>query len=160
MKIHDLEHLNSQEIRKNKQNKSESLREFQHLLEKELLRGEGTNTGGSTISSSICDQQLSELEVSLKMEKAHPPSNQDIKENIMSKLSTTLDKWEKYSQSLKKDDLKGSYSLLQDILKDISALEKNTTELQQEDRSVLSLVNEIKILATTEEARFTRGEYL
>ncbi len=161
MKIHELEQINKHLSQDKTQKKSSPEKEFQALLEKELGQDAVTkNINTLNTPESLTPHQLSELEVSLKMEKARETSIQDPKETIMNKIENTLSKWEKYSQSLQQNDLKGSYSLLQEIMKDISALEKNATEQREEDRSVFSLVNELKIMATTEEARFTRGEYL
>ncbi len=161
MKIHELEQIKSQLLEKKKapQGKGE---EFKNLLEKELGLESTKRENPTSPGKAPAISQLSELEVSIKLEKTalNATSLHKSTGNVMDKIEKTLSKWEKYSHSLQNNNLKESYGILQDIMEDISVLEKNATEQQQEDRSVFSIVNELKILATTEKARFSRGDYL
>lgn len=88
--------------------------------------------------------------------------NQTTEQTVMDKMDTLLSKWENYSQIIGAADgnLREGYSLLADIRQDIRAVKSDLAQNPDQVEGLESMVEELDILATTEEFKFNRGDYL
>ena len=87
---------------------------------------------------------------------------QPTEQTIMDKMSSLLSKWENYSQIIGEanGDLREGYNLLADIRQDIREVKSDLAQNPGLGHSLESMVEELDILATTEEFKFNRGDYL
>ncbi len=79
----------------------------------------------------------------------------------MDKIESSLDKWEKYSQDLSAGNLRDSENTLNSILDQLSHIENKLNEGEIDPKEeVTDIVNELKIMALSEKARLSRGDYV
>lgn len=143
--------VNFEEIQKDvntpsKQNKTKQTQDFQKLLENKLSH-DGTKINPQSITDTSLE--LSSIEAAIKLQ-SHQPSK------IMEKLDKSLDMWEKYSHFLSMNNLKQSQETLDEILDNLSSLDKDESS---QNKEVENIVSEMKIMAMAEKARLLRGDY-
>ena len=87
---------------------------------------------------------------------------QPTEQTIMDKMSSLLSKWENYSQIIgaADGDLREGYNLLADIRQDIRDVKSDLARKPGLGQNLEGMVEELDILATTEEFKFNRGDYL
>ncbi len=88
--------------------------------------------------------------------------NKPTEQTIMDKMSSLLSKWENYSQIIgaADGDLREGYNLLSDIRQDIREVKSDLALNPALGKNLETMVEELDILATTEEFKFNRGDYL
>jgi len=88
------------------------------------------------------------------------PTEQEVMQNIDSILS----KWENYAHKLNtpmaEESLRQAYGMLETIQSDVQRIKADVPDLGQKNPSLHSVVNEIEIMAVTEQFKFNRGDYL
>ena len=83
-------------------------------------------------------------------------------QTVMDKMNSLLSKWENYSQVIGATDgnLREGYSLLADIRQNIQEVKGDLAKSPALGQGLQTMVEELDILATTEEFKFNRGDYL
>lgn len=83
-------------------------------------------------------------------------------QTVMDKMNSLLSKWENYSQVIGTADgnLREGYSLLADIRQNIQEVKGDLAKSPALGQGLQTMVEELDILATTEEFKFNRGDYL
>lgn len=134
----------------NKVNKPNSSKhDFKLFLEKELT----TSSTNTKITSNAVTNAVSPLPLNLQ------PSNLEL--NFMQEVDNLLTLWENYSQSLTSDGttLKDVYALLKKIQDKIQGVKQNPFFSKQPEH-IQNILKEVEIMATTEEIKINRGDYL
>lgn len=83
-------------------------------------------------------------------------------QTVMEKMDTLLSKWENYSQIIgaANGNLREGYSLLADIRQNIQEVKGELALSPSMGQKLKPMIDELDILATTEEIKFNRGDYL
>lgn len=158
MKIHP-DHLKQllEQGQKGKTENGPSDKSFQHVLDKAVQPGE---SGGQPVAPLKDTSKLTALQAELQtstINKIRPEGGHT--QEIMNRLETVLDQWEKYSQSLKAPDLRASFSLLESIHQDLQHLQAEIGQDPESAPGVGSLLNELQVMTVTERIKFNRGDY-
>jgi hypothetical protein len=127
---------------------------FAQALAEELDSGSGAKAGAAATSTA----PMARLDQTLQAAMLNKPTGQ----TLMDKMDTLLSKWENYSQIIGTADgnLREGYSLLADIRQDIRAVKSDLAQNPERGEGLETMVEELDILATTEEFKFNRGDYL
>ncbi|MDQ7031356.1 MAG: hypothetical protein Q9M37_01365 [Desulfonauticus sp.] len=138
------DYLKQLEVKQNKTKTTSS--DFQNLLEQELK----TNQQPKNIATNMAPGTILPLNLQ--------PSNLEL--NLMQDVDNLLKMWENYSQKLssEQDSLKEIYGLLQEIQNKINKVKQHPFFAKQ-PTDLKNLLNEIEIMATTEEIKINRGDY-
>jgi hypothetical protein len=81
-------------------------------------------------------------------------------DKIASHVDDVLSKWEEYAEQLDSNgDLREAYGALQDITEDVERL-KSATSSVGVGAGLQSMVDEIEVMAATEQFKFNRGDYV
>jgi len=153
--------INFEEVKKTAQqdsikNKTKSIQDFDSFLKKEIQQKEKQI---GPINISPLEVEFSNLEAALRLQENQPVKQGP--EKIMEKIKSSLNMWEKYSHELKENNLKTSFKTLENILSEMSDLEKEMNlKTISSNEQISSIINELKIMAIAEKARLLRGEYL
>jgi hypothetical protein len=153
--------INFEEVKKTAQqdsikNKTKSIQDFDSFLKKEIQQKEKQI---GPINISPLEVEFSNLEAALRLQENQPVKQRP--EKIMEKIKSSLNMWEKYSHELKENNLKTSFKTLENILSEMSDLEKEMNlKTISSNEQISSIINELKIMAIAEKARLLRGEYL
>lgn len=88
--------------------------------------------------------------------------NTTTEQTVMDKMENLLSKWENYSQALGSDQnsLRDGYGLLADIRQSVQDVKDTAAQGASMSPELLSVLDELDILSTTEEIKFNRGDYL
>jgi len=83
-------------------------------------------------------------------------------QTVMDKMQTLLSKWENYSRVIggQEGNLRQGYSLLADIRHDLQEVKGDLERMPAPGQTLTAMVEELDILATTEEFKFNRGDYM
>ena len=78
---------------------------------------------------------------------------------VTGQVESILDKWDSYAATLAgpQAGLKSAYGTLDEITKDVANLKEGQPNL---DPGLRSIVDELETLATTEQFKFNRGDYV
>jgi hypothetical protein len=127
---------------------------FAQALAQELQSGSAVQAGAAAQPTG----PVVRLDQALQAAMLTQPTEQ----TIMDKMSSLLSKWENYSQIIGEanGDLREGYNLLADIRQDIREVKSDLAQNPGLGSSLESMVEELDILATTEEFKFNRGDYL
>ena len=127
---------------------------FAQALAQELQSGSAVQAGAAASPTG----PVVRLDQALQAAMLTQPTEQ----TIMDKMSTLLSKWENYSQIIgaANGDLREGYNLLADIRQDIREVKSDLAQNPGLGHSLEGMVEELDILATTEEFKFNRGDYL
>ena len=158
MKINpeQLKHLLEQN-QKEKTGKGPADRSFQDILNKTIQPGEDSSPPVSPLKDT---SQLYALQTELQtsnINQARPDDGHG--QEIMHRLESVLDQWEKYSQSLKAPDLRNSFSILESIGHDLQNLQAELGQDSDSAPEVNSLLNELEVMTVTERIKLNRGDY-
>jgi len=85
------------------------------------------------------------------------------REAVMENVDSLLNQWEKYSDALASGgsaQLRQAYGTLETIQDGVKRLKDEHPGLDGHSPELSSLVNELDVLATTEQIKFNRGDYL
>ncbi len=87
------------------------------------------------------------------------PTEQEVMDNIDSLLS----QWENYAQKLStplaEESLRQAYGMLESIQSGVQQIKAGVPNLDQQNPSLHSMVNELEIMTVTEQVKFNRGDY-
>lgn len=151
IKIGDIEKKFTASTRQDKEKKSPN--EFDEFLKKRNKPRSRKKIPTTPISTEKI--QFQELEAALRLKQ-----NQGLS-IVMDKIESSLDKWEKYSQDLSAGNLRDSENTLNSILDQLSHIENKLNEGEIDPKEeVTDIVNELKIMALSEKARLSRGDYV
>lgn len=127
---------------------------FAQALAQELQSGSAVAAGSAATPAG----PMVRLDQALQAAMLTQPTEQ----TIMDKMSSLLSKWENYSQIIgaADGDLREGYNLLADIRQDIREVKSDLAQNPGLGQNIESMVEELDILATTEEFKFNRGDYL
>ncbi|GAB6887668.1 hypothetical protein JCM13304A_11660 [Desulfothermus okinawensis JCM 13304] len=132
--------------------RKKSPNEFDEFLKKEISQDQEKIPTTPISTEKI---QFQELEAALRLKQ-----NQGLS-IVMDKIESSLDKWEKYSQDLSAGNLRDSENTLNSILDQLSHIENKLNEGEIDPKEeVTDIVNELKIMALSEKARLSRGDYV
>jgi len=85
-------------------------------------------------------------------------------QEVMQNIDSILSKWEDYARQLDtpmaEESLRQAYGMLETIQNDVERIKADVPDLGQKHPSLHSMVNEIEIMAVTEQFKFNRGDYL
>lgn len=83
-------------------------------------------------------------------------------QNVMDKMQDLLSKWENYSRIIggQEGNLREGYSLLADIQNDLREVKDDLARIPAPGQGLTAMIEELDVLATTEEFKFNRGDYL
>ena len=158
MKINpeQLKHLLEQN-QKEKAGKSPADRSFQDILNTTIQPEKDSSPPASPLKDTSKLYALqTELQTS-NITQARPDDGHG--QEIMNRLESVLDQWEKYSQSLKTPDLRNSFSILESIRHDLQNLQAELGQDSESAPGVNSLLNELEVMTVTERIKFNRGDY-
>lgn len=87
---------------------------------------------------------------------------QPAEQTVMEKMDTLFSKWENYSQTLgaTQGNLRQGYHLLNELRQSIQDVKSEFGASSTSAPELRTLIEELEILATTEEFKFNRGDYL
>ena len=127
---------------------------FAQALAQELDTGSAKGAGAAATPAG----PVARLDQALQAAMLNKPTEQ----TIMDKMSSLLSKWENYSQIIgaADGDLREGYNLLADIRQDITEVRSDLAQNPGLGKNLEAMVEELDILATTEEFKFNRGDYL
>ena len=127
---------------------------FAQALAQELQSGSSVQAGAAATPAA----PMVRLDQALQAAMLTQPTEQ----TIMDKMSSLLSKWENYSQIIgaADGDLREGYNLLADIRQDIRDVKSDLARKPGLGQNLETMVEELDILATTEEFKFNRGDYL
>lgn len=172
MKIRNeqLQHMQESEVQRGKTQKTAE--GFDDLFSRHLEANSAqAAASGAAISSSlpgltgplsIQNPALLELQAALapgSMQATGMGILQDTSNEMDSMLSTL----ENYTSQLASDgkaDLRGAYSMLENVSGKINELKERYPDMAKEHPELASLVNELDVLTVTETYKFNRGDYL
>lgn len=159
MKI-DPEHFKTllEQSQKGKTGKSPADQSFQDILDNRLQPGED---GKQPIAPLKDTSRMVALQAELKASSVGETQSEGGQgHDIMNRLESVLDQWEKYSQSLGASDLRNSYSILESIDQELQNLQSEVGQESDAGSGVNSMVNELEVMTVTERIKFNRGDYL
>ncbi len=163
MKIHSqhIEALKQQEQAKSKETAEKG--RFEALLAKEV--GAGVSTASSAplapppgaralgVGSLLAAEQVAATQPSTEAEQ-----------EIMNNIESVLTQWESYAQTLAEPQssqaLRQAYGVLETISSEVSMLKERMPQLGAAETNLQTMVDELEILAVTEQVKFNRGDYL
>ena len=127
---------------------------FAQALAQELQSGSAVAAGSAATPAG----PMVRLDQALQAAMLTQPTEQ----TIMDKMSSLLSKWENYSQIIgaADGDLREGYTLLSDIRHDIREVKDSLSKASATEQGLAPMIEELDILATTEEFKFNRGDYL
>jgi len=127
---------------------------FASALAEELDSGSAVQTGAPATPAA----PMARLDQTLQAAML----NKTTRQTVMDKMDTLLSKWENYSQIIgaSNGNLREGYSLLADIRQDIRAVKSDLAQTPNPGEGLETMVEDLDILATTEEFKFNRGDYL
>ena len=127
---------------------------FAQALAQELNTGSVAGAGATATQTG----PVLRLDQALQAAMLNKPTEQ----TIMDKMSSLLSKWENYSQIIgaAHGDLREGYNLLSDIRQDITDVRSDLAQNPGLGKNLEAMVEELDILATTEEFKFNRGDYI
>ena len=131
---------------------------FAQILSQEMQSDSTTSSGALSGAVPIAGLgQTLQATMLLNSASTTTPTEQ----TVMEKMDSLLTQWENYSQAIGSSDgsLKEGYHLLADIRQNIQEVKGNLAQTSTE-QGLSDMVEELDILATTEEFKFNRGDYL
>lgn len=126
---------------------------FARLLDQEMGKSqESGKTPTKNTAENISTSAF--LQVSLL-------NNNPSQSTVMENLDNILSKWEKYANQLKSPQAspKEMYAGLEEVSKSIKAT-KDSFDMQKQTSEIRDLLNELDVMAATEQIKFNRGDYL
>jgi len=100
------------------------------------------------------------LAAQMTSQTQQPPSERTVMQNFDSLLA----QWENYADRLDSaqggQDLKQLYAMLEGIVGSVSNIKEQWAGLEQKPEQLGALINELEIMAVTEQIKFNRGDYL
>ncbi len=134
---------------------------FEATLAQEVRKSD--TTGVAETEASQATTRLQGVESLLPVEDLSPTDTSSEQE-VMNTINTVLDKWESYAEALKTQDeasgLRQAYGMLETIRGDVANLKETLPQLGDDSSGLQSMVDELEILAVTEQFKFNRGDYL
>lgn len=117
-----------------------------------------TETSAQSSSAAIGTVPMVGLDQALQAAMLNTTTEQ----TVMDKMDSLLSKWENYSQTLGSDQnsLRDGYGLLADIRQSVQDVKDAAAGDASLSPELLSVIDELDILSTTEEIKFNRGDYL
>ncbi len=146
---------------KQKSSNQKSGKAFHEMLDRAL--SPQTEQADAPPAQSLTGSNLNALHTQLRTSLAAETQPQEATgDQLLQGMDYVLDQWEKYSQQLQSrgSNLKQSYATLQEIGRNLEAMEDAVKERGDEGSALHPLLNELKIIAVTEEIKFNRGDYL
>lgn len=127
---------------------------FAQALAQELAPGSSAEAGAAACPTG----PVVRLDQALQAAMLQTPNEQ----TVMEKMDALLSKWENYSRVIgaADGDLREGYTLLADIRHDISEVKDSLANASATEQGLAPMIEELDILATTEEFKFNRGDYL
>jgi hypothetical protein len=127
---------------------------FAQALAQEL----DTNSAAQADTAQALAGPMVRLDQALQAAMLCKPTEQ----NIMDKMQDLLSKWENYSRVIggQEGNLREGYSLLADIQNDLQQVKDDLARVPAPGQGLTAMVEELDVLATTEEFKFNRGDYL
>lgn len=156
MKIHpdQVNALNKEQARTDQRKQAEEGK-FGDVLAQEVQKNQVAETG-----------QARPLQAPFRADAAAPADAQHIPEGleIMENLDNLLAEWENYAGKLSgaspgDSGLKEAYGVLEGISTGVKELKAKAPELVDKNPGLKSMIDELEILATTEQIKFVRGDY-
>lgn len=136
--------------------------EFEALLSEQLGTAQGSEAFApqSPLSGGVT-AHLSPALLGLETENAAAAGELDLDQVARSidGLFTTMDAYAA-SLSTTEGDLRGAYSLLQNMSREVRGLREAAPDLGTRHAGLAAMVNELEVLTVTENFKFNRGDYL
>jgi hypothetical protein len=81
---------------------------------------------------------------------------------LLKSVDRVLEQWEKYAEELQSSpsNLKQSYATLKEIGRNLDAVEAALQDQGGQDPALHPILNELQVMAVTEEIKLNRGDYL
>jgi hypothetical protein len=160
MKIHsdpNIEAVRQEQAKSSKE--GEPKKAFGEYLQQEAAKAPLTQSSAQGPAPPIMVSPFIQVGGAGKAEAASA-AGPEAGQNVLAGVENVLSKWEDYASRLDSEtDLRQAYGVLQDISAEVGKLKQNPGMAQQ-DPGVQSLVDEIEVLAVTEQVKFNRGDYL
>lgn len=142
--------------------KSRQNGEFESLLSEQLGTTQGTEAGAlaSPLSGGI-PALLSPAFMGLGEEGMEADGVMGLDE-ISQSIDGIFSAMDAYAASLSspESDLRGAYSLLQSMDRNVKSLREAAPDLESRHAGLAAMVNELEVLTVTENFKFNRGDYL
>ena len=154
-----LKAVQEQEIKKTKP-KEQNKQEFEQVLNQNLSPEQDSGKDQKSSPKISGSTQMAALQTQMQTNSISSTGSQS-QTSIREKIDQVLSKWENYSQQLQAGDssLKNSFSTLEEIRENISQLQTEISEDSNQDQGIKSILNELEIMAVTEQVKFNRGDY-
>lgn len=139
---------------------------FEGVLAQEVEKtlGSGSEAGETAAASALSAKALGVSSMLAVEETAQTEPVSGTEQKVMEHIDSLLDKWENYAQALKaptsEDGLRQAYNCLEDIQSEVQELKETSPNLGFDNPNLQSMVDEIDIMAVTEQIKFNRGDYL
>ncbi len=173
MKIHsELERvLLGEATQKNattKGSESNVVNTFESLLDNELSAlssAENLGTGSLNYLQALADPLSLSADGLTAMQDKSTLNGSDAEENIVEQIvtgiDTTLSEMESYFQSLQgSSNLKQAWTNLENVSKQTGQMQDAYAQLTQKNASLASMLNNLEAMAVTETYKFNRGDYI
>jgi hypothetical protein len=134
---------------------------FEQMLNKALSpqTGQASGPAAKPMTGASLDALHTQLRSGLTQAA---PIDKPAAEPLLTSVDRVLEQWEKYAEELQSgpSNLKQSYDALKEIGRSLEAAEAALQEQGGEDPALDPVLNELRIMAVTEEIKFNRGDYL
>lgn len=81
-------------------------------------------------------------------------------QGAISQMENLLDKWDDYADKLGNAGLKEAYGALEGISGEVSRLKEQYPDMAEKNPGLNAVVNELDAMATAEQFKFNRGDYV
>jgi hypothetical protein len=149
----DIETLQQEQAASSKE--TEAKKSFSAYLLEETEKTSASSTEGQVAAPRIMADPFLQID-GLNQTAEAAASTED---KIASDVDDVLSKWEEYADQLDSDgDLREAYGTLQGITEDVERLKGEAGSVA--GGGLQSLVDEIEVMAATEQFKFNRGDYV
>lgn len=154
-----LKAVQEQEVKKAKP-KEQNQQNFEQVLNKNLSPEQESGKNQKSSPQLSGSTQMAALQTQMQTNQVTSSGSQS-QADMREKIDQVLSKWENYSQQLQSGNksLKDSFSTLEEIRNNISQLQSEISEGKNQDQGFKSILNELEIMAATEQVKFNRGDY-
>ncbi|WP_027185958.1 hypothetical protein [Desulfovibrio inopinatus] len=143
-----------------KKAKDSSGETFEDILARQLEQVSGDTSKSALVPPP--GQGMVELTSLMQQAAQQSSDSTTVESTVMANVENLLSEWENYADQLgsgQEGNLRKAYDVLENIRNGVEKLKDETPKLGQ-GSPLNSLVNEMEVLAVTEQIKFNRGDYI